>query len=388
MGRLPVKASVAVGRLLHRRRRELGWSLQETSDRLFEDKNHRIPPSTLAKIERGRLDPGVRRLHYLLSLLGIPSPLIADLVEIENLTEGVEVDASVPLETLYKEGTKHWKSGNVAKGMAYLLAVWERSPTTIESKVLRQKAMQSSAVAVRNLGKFNLAHHIMTELLCEPPDPSLIVPVLLLGASTFRGLGATAGALAFANYAEDLVDPDNHQDVAWVLHQKATLLLESGELEEADKTAQDAVKAYRRLSDRYGEVRALVLRARVAEESREIDGAIRYAKQVISLSKRHRLGRALVYGYITLGHLRIVSGATAKGTELLNLALSEAVAMQDSNAEFLAHYHLWKAHSATGDSDRAEFELHAASFFVRKIDDKSPEADEIRKLIKEGKRKS
>ena len=66
--------------------------------------------------------------------------------------------------------------------------------------------MLTSVVFARNIGKFRLAQHIVEELLCEPPDPSLIVRALIFGASTYRDRGGYDAALVFANHAEYLVD--------------------------------------------------------------------------------------------------------------------------------------------------------------------------------------
>jgi transcriptional regulator with XRE-family HTH domain len=80
MGSAALKPSVAVGRLLRQRRKEMKLTLREVSERMA-DRGDRIPTSTLVRIEQGKLDPGVRRLHLLLRLYDLPPHLIADLVE-------------------------------------------------------------------------------------------------------------------------------------------------------------------------------------------------------------------------------------------------------------------------------------------------------------------
>ena len=125
MGSAAIRPLPAVGQLLRKKRQELKLSLQSVSERLSAQ-GHRIPPSTLGRIEQGRLDPGVRRLYLLLDLYSIPPHLVSDLVEVETLAGTPPI--LVPdhdLQALHDQGLEHWKKGNVAEGLAYLFAVRE-----------------------------------------------------------------------------------------------------------------------------------------------------------------------------------------------------------------------------------------------------------------------
>ncbi len=76
MGTVAVRTSPSVSRLLRRKREELGLSLRAVEQKLAEQ-GERFPASTLSRIEQGKLDPGVRRLHQLLRLYKIPPHLVA-----------------------------------------------------------------------------------------------------------------------------------------------------------------------------------------------------------------------------------------------------------------------------------------------------------------------
>ena len=160
MGSVAIKPSVAVGRLLRQKRLELKLSLQTAAERL-EARGHRIPPSTLGRIEQGRLDPGVRRLYLLLDLYRIPPHLVSDLVEVETMAGTPPLIApGQDLQALHDQGLQHWRDGNVAEGLAYLFAVREFVPADEESRVLRQRTTLLFATAARNLGKYRLARQI------------------------------------------------------------------------------------------------------------------------------------------------------------------------------------------------------------------------------------
>ena len=377
MGSLPVRPSVAVGRLLREKRKELRLTLREVSERIAE-KGERLPTSTLARIEQGKLDPGVRRLHLLLRLYQVPQHLVGDLVELESLA--IQPPVGKDLETLHQEGVKHWKSGNVAQGLAYVFAVREHVPADEASRLLRQKATLTFANAARDLGKFQLAKHIVEDLLCEPPHPSIAGRVLVLASAIWRGLGSSEVALALVRQAATHVRPEDDQEAAWVLHQEAGVLLEDGRPEEAHEALKRALSKYRAFGDTYGETRGLILRGKVFEARGDGKKALETLRHALRLSASHghaALGTACA---IELGRLLVASGREEEGLTALRKGLGEAVVQEDRSGQFYAHYNLWKAHEHLGDSDRARFEIEAARYFVRFTDQASPEANEIRKL--------
>jgi tetratricopeptide (TPR) repeat protein len=386
MGSAAIKPLPGVGQLLRKKRRELKLSLQAVSERLAA-RGHRIPPSTLGRIEQGRLDPGVRRLYLLLDLYRIPPHLVSDLVEVETLAGAPPlVVPTDDLQALHDQGIEHWRSGNVAEGLAYLFAVREYVPDDEASRVLRQRTTLMFATLARNLGKYRLARQIADELLCEPPEPDVLVPALVLAASLWVGLGGTAVALGLVREAEQRLPGRPKKERAWVLHQKAKLLFRSGQTAEAQKILRTALATYRQLGDTYGEVRGLVLRATIQEKQGDMERALTTARKVIKLSDRHGHARGAVFGHLELGRLLAKSSQDEAALEHLTRGLSDAVRLKDHNAQFFAHYHLWKIHLAMNQRDRARFELNAASYFVQFVDERTSEVDEIARLS--GKRET
>ncbi len=375
MGRAPIQPSVVVGQLLRERRKELGMTYREVSGRLAKS-GFRLPASTLVRIEQGKLDPGVRRLHRLLRLYRVPPHLVEDLLQMEDLAGSEPVKGD--LETLHREGVAAWKRGDFGKALACLNAVRRRVPDTPESRLLRQKVTLSFAVAARNGGKLRLARHLVDDLLCEPPDSTLVLSVLLLASSVWQRLGSHDAGIAFARQAATHLTPKSHRERAWVCHQNATLLLAAGRFKEALGQIGDALEAYRALRDTYEEAKILLLQVDVLAAMGKIDKGEWLARKTIQLARRHGHPQVVLTGRLKLGRLLIGRRATAEGLATIQDALGQAVLQRDRHAQFLAHYHLWKAHAGLGDEERARVEIEAAGYYVRFVDEASPEADEIR----------
>jgi tetratricopeptide (TPR) repeat protein len=380
MGSAALKPSLAVGRLLRQRRKEMRLTLREVSERMA-DRGDRIPTSTLVRIEQGKLDPGVRRLHLLLRLYDLPAHLVADLVELEGLA--VEPPAETDPEALFREGVECLQRGDVSSGLAYLFALRERVGNDDAGRLMRQKAILTFAVTARNLGKFRLARQLVDELLCEPPDPSLRVNVLVLASSLWRGLGSLDAALAFVRQAAAVVHEERPQEAAWVSHQEAKLLLQAGRPADGHAGVDRAVAHYRAAGDTYGELGALVLRVHLLEHEGRLEAAMDVAREIIDNAEKHEHARWVNAGRLELGRLQVLTGAVDEGLEALDEGLRHAVLIKDRHLEFSARYYLWKAHGSLGDRDRARFELQAAKYLVRFLDDYSPEADEVRAHLAE-----
>lgn len=372
------RPSRALGTLLRSRRHRFGWTLKETSERCAH-RGDPVPISTLARIERGQLDPGVRRLHLLLRIYRVPPHLVADLVELEQ--QAVAPPPTDDLEQLYRDGVEHWKAGDAAQGLACLMAVREAVPDDDASRTLRQKATLVFCIAARDLGKYRLAKQIVDDLLCEPPEATLLPRVLVLAASLWRRLGSVESALAYVRQAASHIGDDDGRDAAYVHHDHAKLLSETGNAGEAERHLERALAIYRAHGDTYGAALALGMRVSILEGKGDLEGAREAAREAIAHAERHDHPRVAIAAKIELGRILVASGAAKEGLDVLRGGLGEAVRFDDKDTLFFAHYHLWKAYDATGDKERARVELEVAMYFVRSVEDASPEADEVRRLM-------
>ncbi len=75
-----VQPPPGLGELLRLTRRKLGLTLREVCRRLAE-RGEQVPPSTLSRIEQGKLEPNVRRLFLLLELYDVPAFVASELVK-------------------------------------------------------------------------------------------------------------------------------------------------------------------------------------------------------------------------------------------------------------------------------------------------------------------
>ena len=248
---------------------------------------------------------------------------------------------------------------------------------------MRQKATHTFAVAARDLGKLRLARQLVDELLCEPPDPTLISRVLILASTLWARQGSVEMALALIRRAAVHLRPGEHREQAWVLHQEAKLLVAVGDAEDALPVLDRTARLYRKLGDGHGEVKTLIVRAGAHEARGDLNAAISCARRAIRLAQRRDLGLLGVSGRLELGRLLVASGSSDKGLEELRKVLSEALLLEDRIAEFYAHYHLWKTYELLDQREPMKFEFQAAAHFVQFIDEPSPEADEIRRLAQE-----
>jgi tetratricopeptide (TPR) repeat protein len=370
--------SAAVGRLLRRHRKNLKLTLVEVSERLGKS-GDRIPPSTLARIEQGKLDPGIVRLNKLLSLYRIRPHLVSDLMDLEEVA--VEPPIGKDVKSLFNDGLKHWQEGNLPQALAHLFAVRELVPTNLESRILQQKAILAFAVFARDLGRFELAHQLVEDLLRERPEPSILVNILVLGASVWRGLGSMEAALAFQARAELHLDLRDHRQVAWVYHQKGKLLTLAGEPAQAKEALARAVEAYRAAGDSYGESKALLTTVGTLAVARRFPEALGFARDVLAQSLDRGHTQVELIARIEIGRILVATGRTDEGIEMLSEALGKAVLLKEKHGQFLVHYWLWKAY---GDAARARLELESARYFVRFTNEVCPEAEELRRIEEEG----
>ena len=375
MPRLALRPSNAMADLLRRRRVQLGLTLREVQEQTAAT-GKAIPFTTLAKVEQGRVDPGVMRLHQLLRLYNVPVQMAAELLDLEQWSD--EHVRQLEPDVLQAEGLTHWKKGDLKRALAYLYSVRESASEDAKDRQERQKTLLSFAVAAGALGKYHLSRQIADDLLVEPPHSTLLVPVLLqLGVCWLR-LGSQEAALAFLERAERHVRPKDLQHRAWILHQKAATLAAADEVDAAEEELTKAIQAYRKAGDAQGENRALGVRIKLQRKRGRHAEALKGAAAARNHAETHGFERLTVLRRLDEGRAHVDLGDPTTGIPMLREALASAISQKDQMAEFRAHHSLWKAYQAAGDKERAELELKAALYFVRFVDESTEEVAEIR----------
>ncbi len=371
----------AVADLLRSRRLELGLSLREVESQTGV-LGETIPITVIARVERGAVDPGFRRLNVLLRLYDIPLDVAGGLADLEQFAGALPADPAAD----YQEAIRQWKAGDLRLGMAHLLALKTQTTSDPATKLLRQKALLAFGIAAGSLGRYRLSRNIVDELLLEPPEPSLLVPILTQAAACWHRLGSSEVALALLGRAESHVAAGEHQKLAWICHNRASTLVTLGQFAEGRAELGRARMAYRAAKDTHGEGLALGVLVRLAVDRGALDAALVAAREAHAFATKHGHDRLRIMRRIDEGRILIALKETQAGIAALNDGLAGAIAMQDGVSQFHAHFHLWKAHGRLGDAARADLELRAAQYYVRFLDDVAPEATEVRQLIGRGPR--
>ncbi len=342
-----------------------------------------LPVSSLDHIEKGKSEPGVRRLFYLLRLYGVPVQMVAELAELEEAS--IEPPVDIQPEKAYREGLEHLQRGEFQQGLAFMLAVRHRRPEGSRGKTLRQQATLSFAIAARNLGRYRLANTLLEELLSEAVDPSVLANVLLEMGTVWFALGSTEAALAFYGRASSYIPAGDDRMQGLLQHLMGRVHLVRSELDQADQLLRRALELYRRAGDTLNESKARLVMVQLLEARGNLKAAIAEADAVRAGAQRRRQAFPAMIASLRKGRLLIQAGQAEEGLGLLREALAEAVRIGDRATEFFAHYHIWKAYEATGDPARAAVALESARYYVQFVQEHSPEAVEVRAFIPKGR---
>ena len=225
MARSALRPAKSVAQLLRDRRHQQGLTLRQVSEEIAS-RGEPLPPSTLARIEQGKLDPGVRRLHLLLRLYDIDAEQVADMIELE--TGGVALPDHDDLPTLVADAKQAWRAGNTQEAMAHCLAAMACPAEDAESRRLRQDAGIGLGYALRDRSRISTARRVVDQLLAEDLAPDLKPQVYMLSAYLYFRLGAYEMAQVVADFAETTVRPGDHSGYSSIFHQRAAWAIRSG----------------------------------------------------------------------------------------------------------------------------------------------------------------
>jgi len=377
VSREAIPPSREIAKLLRRRRQDLGLSLREVQEQTAE-MGRPIPFSTLAKIEQGKVEPGVKRLHQLFALYNLPLQIASNLLDLEDMI--VDLPPAEDLEALYRQGLEEWKRGDFRKAMSCLVAVRTQAPQTPETRLLRQKALLSFAIQASGMNKPRLAQQIVDELLLEGPEPSMLVNTLIQAAVCWLRSGAIEPSLAFIARAETHIGEEDYRKRAWIEHHRAQCHAVLGDLDEVFSSSDAAIALYRKADDAAGECAVHSVQIDALESAGRYSEALAIAQEGYAFAMKHGFERKALIRKLNVGRLLVSTGHAEAGLSELQEALGRAVSIGDQPSEFFAHYHLWKAHEALGHADRARLEREAACYYVRFVEEPTAEAEEVHKM--------
>ncbi len=381
---MPAKAialSHSVGELLRDRRRRLGYTLRQV-EQLTSSQGNVIPFSTLARIEQGRLDPGLKRLHALLQLYGLPIQAAGDLLDMEALSGTVAVERD--LAKLRDRGVEAWQSGDIPTALACYLALRRRVDDQTTDKSIRHESILTFAVMAGKLGKHHVARQIIDDLLLDKPERPMLLRAFVQAASSWQALGSPNVALALIFGAEQLVEPDDHRGRGWILHLRASVQIDLLAFEDANTNLVEAARLYEKAKKPYDRALALVAMARLEVERGNAAKAIRAARRASDCAARNRFERVQRLALVEEARAQLLDGKPDRALTVLTRVLAETVATSDNFLRFYTHFYLSKAYASLGDPLRSHAEFEQARYFVRFVDQASKETSEVRGHLKDG----
>ena len=375
----PIDASPAIAKFLRERRRELGMTLravQEDSAKLGSP----IPHSTLARIESGQLDPGVRRLHQLLRLYRLPAQAAGDLLDLESVAGAIPAEQD-PAK-LRDLAIAAWSAGRVSKAMAYFFAFRDRVGKSLVPEDVRQDATLSFAIAASGLGKHGLSKHLLEDLLLQRPGPRVLVSALVQLSVCWRSLGSIEAALAFLERAAAVIGPRDHRRRGWVEHQRGLVRIDLGDYDQAEAELGRALTSYKRAKAHMDQALVLISFARLGYERGHGTEAVAAGRRALTFAERHGFSRLSLFARLETARGLQLQQELDESRALLRSILADSLTTDDSVMRFYAHYYLWRTELADGEVSRADVELREASYFVRFVDQTTPEVSEIREHLR------
>ena len=377
MPRVAIPRSQRAAQLLRARRHELGLTLRDVEKRTAS-LGAVIPFSTIARIESGKVDPGVLRFQQLLRLYDLTPEVAAELLDLE--LAGDDALTETPPKKLYQLATRAHENGDYHKAASYLLALRGRADESPDGRTDRHRATIALAVTAGRMGKYHLAKQLVEQVLTEPVDARLMVCALVqLAVSWFR-LGSSDLALAILTGAEAELRPTDARDRGMIDHQRACILRAAGQLDAAMEAIDRATRNFRKAGDAFAEANAECARVSILLDAGRLAEALAAAERGLQSGIKQGARQVVLSRRIDRGRVLRAMGRREEALAELNQAFAEAVAADDRPSQFYAQYYLWKSYGDAGERARADAALAAAGYFVQFVDIVDDEAQEIRHL--------
>jgi len=378
----PLPISPAVAQLLRDRRQSLGLTLRRVEE-LSAESGDPIPHSTLARIELGKFDPGVRRLGQLLDLYQLPIQAAGDVLDIEGLAGATPIERD-PAK-LRDRALDAWRHGRISEALACFLSFRRRVPNDDAHRAMRHESILAFAIAAASLGRVHLSRHMLDELLMEKPEPPVLVKILIQQSVVWRSLGSPVAALAFVESASKYAGQDAPKQHGWIQHQRAQVLIEQREFGAAAKCLTLAVQYHRRAKSPHDEALALLSKSRLSFVQGQVETALTAARHAEQFAAKHEFNRIRLSAVVEQARALSAVGSIDAGRKLLRAVLADSMVADDNALCFYAHFYLWQTERDSGNICRAAMELREAGYYLKHVDQNCPEANVVRQELAGGK---
>ena len=378
---MPSKAlpiSPAVAQLLRDRRQSLGLTLRRVEE-LSAESGDLIPHSTLARIELGQFDPGVRRLGQLLDLYQLPIQAAGDVLGLEALAGATPIERD-PAK-LRDRALEAWRQGKIPEALACFLSFRRRVPNDEAHRAMRHESILAFAIASASLGKVHLSKHMLDELLMEKPEPAVLVKILIQQSVVWRSLGSPVAALAFIDSAAKYVRSDAPKQRGWIEHQRARVLMEQREFAAAGKSLSLAVQFHRRAKAPHDEALAMLAITGLEFEKGDAKAALVASRQAERFAAKHKFNRVRLSASVDHARALAAVGSLDAGRTLLRRVLADSKVDEDNRLCFYAHFYLWQNERDSGNAGRAAMELREAAYYLKHVEQNTSEASALRQEL-------
>lgn len=372
---------------LKKTREERGLSLREVATKA-EDLGELLPFATLARIERGEVEPRISKLSALLKIYQVPAAVVAEYLDLDERARAAE-QAALPddIDSLVDTVKEALKRGDYDRGSLVAQRVFALDPDDEELLAYHQ-GLRSIAIGFWVAGLDRVAQDALDRMLSDEGRLSRdnLLGALIIQGNIWRERAAFQTALAFYERVLALLTADDNETlVATVHHNIAVIQYRQGNAASATRSLDVAFPIYERKKDYWNLATAWILRAKIARLNGDGEAAVRHAKMALGISENHPEAEGhLPERHCDLGReLRLSHAPPGEILHHLEAALSMAIEKKLKYERFHAHYQLYLFYEEQGEGARAALELENAKHFVMGLDEKSPETEHIRRLLRE-----
>jgi ATP/maltotriose-dependent transcriptional regulator MalT len=166
-----------------------------------------------------------------------------------------------------------------------------------------------------------------------------------------------------------------------VEQQRALIFMDLADFEEAERHLELALSAARSAKSPHDHSRLLISVAHLHYDAGRGKEAVAAGRKAEAFARRHGFARSRLFAQIETARAMLLDRDVPGSRALLRSVLADSLTSDDNVVRFYTHYYLWKTELAGGESARADVELREAAYFVRFVDQTSPEVVEVRERL-------